>query len=220
MLKLKVLGAAAILAGAVAISGLAAAQGGGGGGGGGQGGGGPSSGPNSGPTSGMGNMSGDVDRDRLRVRDPASGRDQLRDRDRDQIRDPDRDRLYLGTQDRIRKFDRDGDSRVNRAEFEDWHKDMFGQMDADGNGLTLEEYHAARFGPGPYSNADSQRQALMRQQANLRKTERFRVMDGNGDGVVSREEYMRFGEHAWLEADTNDDGQLSWGELQSYNRGM
>jgi hypothetical protein len=29
-----------------------------------------------------------------------------------------------------------------------------------------------------------------------------------------------FGEHAWLEADTNDDGQLSWGELQSYNRGM
>lgn len=208
MPKLKFLGAAAVLVGAVAMSGLAVAQGGGGGqGGGGQG-------------AGMGTMSGDMDRDRLRVMDPASGRDKLQDRDRDQIRDPDRDRLFLGTQDRLHKFDRDGDSRVNRTEFQDWHKDMFGQMDADGNGLTLQEFHAARFGPGPYSNADPERQALMRQQANLRKTERFHVMDGNGDGVVNREEYMRFGEHAWLEADTNDDGALSWGELQSYNRGM
>ena len=170
----------------------------------------------------MSTPAGDMDRDRLRVMDPASGRDKLqdRDRDRDMLRDPDRDRRYLGTQGRLQKFDRDGDARVNRAEFEDWHKDMFSQMDADGNGLTLEEYHAARFGPGPYSDANPERQALMRQQANLRKTERYRVMDGNGDGVVSREEYMRFGEHAWLEADTNDDGQLSWGELQSYNRGM
>jgi hypothetical protein len=214
MLKLKYLGAAALLAGAVAISGLAVAQGGGGQGGGEQGGGGAGS--------GMGSMSGDQDRDRLRVQDPASGRDQLQDRDRDQdrLRDPDRDRLFLGTQDRIRAFDRDGDRQVNRTEFEDWHTDMFGQLSADGNGFTLEQYHAARFGPGPYSNADPARQALMREQANLRKTERFRIMDGNGDGIVSREEYMRFGEHAWLEADTNDDGQLSWAELQQYNRGM
>ena len=212
MLKLKILGAAAILAGAIAVAGLADAQGGNRQGG----------GQGSGQGTGMGTPAGDMDRDRLRVMDPASGRDKLqdRDRDRDMIRDPDRDRRYIGTQDRLQKFDRDGDARVNRAEFEDWHKDMFSQMDADGNGLTLEEYHAARFGPGPYSDANPERQALMRQQANLRKTERYRVMDGNGDGVVSREEYMRFGEHAWLEADTNDDGQLSWGELQSYNRGM
>jgi hypothetical protein len=210
MLRLKFLGTAAILAGAVAISGLAYAQGGNRQGG----------GQGSGPGAGIGSMAGDQDRDRLRVQDPASGRDKLQDRDRDRLRDPDRDRLYLGTQDRLRKFDRDGDKRVNRAEFEDWHTDMFGQMDTDGNGLSLEEYHAARFGPGPYSDANPERQALMRQQANLRKTERYRVMDGNGDGVVSREEYMRFGEHAWLEADKNDDGTLSWGELQSYNRGM
>jgi hypothetical protein len=168
----------------------------------------------------MGSMSGDQDRDHLRVMDPASGRDKLQDRDRDQIRDPDRDRLYLGTRDRMSKFDRNGDNQVNRAEFEDWHQNMFAQMDADGNGLSLEEYHAARFGAGPYNDANPERQALKREQANLRKTERFRIMDGNGDGVVSREEYMRFGEHTWLEADTNDDGELTWGELQSYNRGM
>lgn len=215
MLKLKYLGAAALLAGAVAISGLAVAQGGGQGGGG-QGGGGQGGGAGS----GMGSMAGDQDRDRLRVQDPASGRDQMRDRDMDRLRDPDRDRLFLGTQDRIRAFDRDGDRQVNRTEFEDWHTDMFSRLSADGNGFSLEQYHAARFGPGPYSNADPARQALMREQANLRKTERFRVMDGNGDGIVSREEYMRFGEHAWLEADTNDDGQLSWAELQQYNRGM
>jgi hypothetical protein len=202
MLELKTLAFAAAIAGAVIMSGQAVAQGGAGQGAGG----------------GMGSQSGAQDRDQLRVKDPASGRDQLQ--DRDQIRDPDRDRLFLGTKDRIRAFDRDGDRQINRVEFEDWHKDMFGNMDADGNGLSLEEYHAARFGAGPYSNANLQRQALMREQANLRKTERFRIMDGNGDGIVSREEYMRFGEHAWLEADTNDDGQLTWAELQQYNRGM
>jgi hypothetical protein len=207
MLKLKTLALTAALAGAMAISGLAMAQGGKGGGGGGSGGG-------SGPASMTGAGSGDMDRDRLRVTDPAA------DRDRDRLRDPDRDRLYLGTQDRLRTYDRDGDHQVNRVEFEDMHKDMFDKMDTDGNGLSLTEYHAARFGAGPYSNANTQRQALMREQANLRKTERFRVMDGNGDGIVSREEYMRFGEYTWLEADTNDDGRLSWGELQAYNRGM
>ena len=42
---------------------------------------------------------GDLDRDRLRVQDPASGRDLIkeRDRDMDRLRDPGRDRLYLGT---------------------------------------------------------------------------------------------------------------------------
>jgi len=194
MLKLKTLALTVALAGAMAVSGLAMAQGGKGGGGGGSGGGG---GGGSG-TGGMMTGSGDMDR----------------------LRDPDRDRLYLGTQDRLRTFDRDGDHQVNRVEFEDMHKDMFDKMDTDGNGLSLEEYHAARFGAGPYSNANTQRQMLMREQANLRKTERFRIMDGNGDGIVSREEYMRFGEHTWLEADTNDDGRLSWGELQAYNRGM
>lgn len=213
MLKLKFLGAAAVLAAALAASGPVVAQGGGQGAGGQAGGG-------QGGQARAGGMAGDHDRDRLRVQDPASGRDQLRDRDMDGLRDPDRDRLFLGTKDRIRAFDRDGDRRVNRTEFEDWHTDMFGQISAGGNGFTLEEYHAARFGPGPYGNTDPARQALMREQANLRKTERFRIMDGNGDGIVSREEYMLFGEHAWLEADTNDDGQLSWAELQLYNRGM
>lgn len=195
MLKLKTLALTVALAGAMAVSGLAMAQGGKGGGGGGSGGGGGGGGSG---TGGMITGYGDMDR----------------------LRDPDRDRLYLGTQDRLRTFDRDGDHQVNRVEFEDMHKDMFDKMDTDGNGLSLEEYHAARFGAGPYSNANTQRQMLMREQANLRKTERFRIMDGNGDGIVSREEYMRFGEHTWLEADTNDDGRLSWGELQAYNRGM
>lgn len=212
MLKLKQLGLSAAFAGALIFTGAAAAQGGGGGGGG------------SGGGAGSSRMTGagDIDRDRLRVQDPASGRDKLqdRDRDRDQIRDPDRDRLYLGTQDRIRTFDRDRDGKVNRVEFSDWREGMFGQMDPDGNGMTLEEFHAARLGEGPYVDGDPQRQAQMRTQANLRKTERFRIMDGNGDGIVTREEYMHFGEHAWLEADANDDGQLTMGELHQYNRGM
>ena len=53
----------------------------------------------------------------------------------------------------------------------------------------------------------------------LRKTERFRLMDGNGDGIVTRAEYMNFGELNYLDADSNDDGKLSYGELQQFHRG-
>jgi EF hand len=207
MLKVTCFGSAALLAVIVGSSGLPAfAQGGGGGG----------------FRAGLG----DVDRDRQRVQDPMSGQDQMQDRDRDRafdrdrLRDPDRDRLYLGTQDHIRAHDRDRDNRINRPEFEDWRTSLYGQLDADGNGFTLEEFHALRFGPGPYASNDPQQQSLMREQANLRKTERFRIMDGNGDGRITREEFMRFGEYAWLEADTDDDGRLTLQEMQRFNRGM
>ncbi|WP_417622524.1 EF-hand domain-containing protein [Parasphingorhabdus sp.] len=173
------------------------------------------------PATGM--PAGDNSRDRTRDRldtpdqDRLRGRDRLDSADRDRIRD--RDTLYLGTRDRLRTFDRDRDGSINRSEFHQWHDSSFEALDSDGDGgFSLQEFQAVGLGPGPMGSASLQRQRS-EERAQLRKAERFRVMDGNDDGTVSRTEYMKFGELNYLDADTNDDGKLSYGELQQFHRG-
>lgn len=135
--------------------------------------------------------------------------------DRDRLRDQDRDRLYLGAQDRLREHDRDRDGFLSQAEFRAWHESAFGAFDGDGSGgFSLQEYLATRYGPGPKAGGASKNQ----ERATLRKTERFRLMDGDGDGVVTRTEFMNFGELNYLEADANDDGRLKFKELNQYHR--
>lgn len=158
---------------------------------------------------------------------PLPDRDQTRDRDRidaadqDRMRDQDRDRLFLGTQDRIKKHDRDRDGRIDRSEFEQWHIQNFSAFDADqSGGVTLEEFNALRFGPGPGAGGGGRESTQMQERSRIRKTERFRLMDGNGDGAVSRNEYMNFGAMHFLDADANDDGRLTYQELNQYHRGM
>lgn len=174
--------------------------------------GGPGGGGGSGGGQGMSSpRSGAMDRDMDRMRDM----DKDMDRDRMHGRAP----LYLGAKDRIRAHDRDGDGQLDRNEFNAWRSDAFDAMNG-GEGFTLEQYLAVRLGPGPYGASNAARQQEMQERANLRKTERFHVMDGNGDGVVTRGEFMKFGEMNYLEADANDDGKVSVKELQQYNRGM
>ena len=140
--------------------------------------------------------------------------------DRDRMKDQDRDRLYLGAKDRIRLHDQDGDNKLNQNEFNEWRGAMFGAIAPDGNGFTLQQYLAVRLGPGPKASSNPARQQQMQERADLRKTERFRVMDGNGDGVVTRAEWMDFGDRFYGEADRNNDGKVSAKELNRYNRGM
>ncbi|GAA0270744.1 hypothetical protein GCM10009127_08590 [Alteraurantiacibacter aestuarii] len=192
------------------------AQGGGGGGGGSQQSGPPASVP------GTGTMDQDRTRDRLDV--PDQDRDRLRDRDRldtpDRDRDRDRDQLYLGTRDRLRDQDRDHDGFIDQTEFRSWHGQTFTAMDSDNSGgFTLQEFLRARLGPGPGSGDSANRRQRMEERAQARKTERFRLMDGNGDGMVTRTEYMNFGELNYLDADANDDGRLTVRELQQFHRG-
>lgn len=109
---------------------------------------------------------------------------------------------------------------MTMSEFQNWRQAAFGTIDSDSSGgFSLQEYHAARLGPGPVSGS-ANRKAEKLERATLRKTERFRVMDGDGDGVVTRTEFMKFGELNYLEADANDDGQLTFKELNAYQRGM
>jgi len=145
-------------------------------------------------------------------------RDQLRDQDQDRDRLRDQDRLYLGAQDRFRQHDQDGDGRLSQGEFRQWHERAFNAIDGDNSGaFTLQEFQYARFGPGPQGSARNRQR--IEERAQVRKTGRFRLMDGNGDGVVSRNEYMNFGELNYLDADANDDGRLTFRELQKFHRG-
>ena len=105
---------------------------------------------------------------------------------------PDRDH-------RLREHDRDRDGRIDQAELGAWHEQGLAMMDADNSGgFTLQEFLQTRLGPGPRSGVSASRRQRMEERAQLRKTERFRLMDGNGDGIVSRNEYMNFGELNYL----------------------
>lgn len=150
----------------------------------------------------------------------ASTPDRDRDQDRLRDRDQDRDRLYLGTQDRLRDQDRDRDGRISQSEFRTWHEQTFATMDGDNSGgFTLQEFLATRLGPRPRNGYSSTRRQRVEERAQARKTERFRLMDGDGDGVVSRNEYMNFGELNYLDADADDDGRLTFREMQEFHRG-
>lgn len=194
---------------AVLAPGLALAQGPGGGGGPGGGAGGAGGGAGMGP--GMG--SGMQDRTQDRLRDPTMDAD--RDRDRD------RDRLYAAAADRLRDRDRDRDGVMSGGEHEGWAQDVFGAMDANGDGrLSREEYMGVRMGPGPKAGGSTQRQAQMQERAEHRKTLRFQVMDSDGDGLVAREQFMAQSRLDFADSDQNDDGTVTVQEFSNWRRGM
>ena len=147
-------------------------------------------------------------RDQDRLRTPGQDRDRLRDQDP----------LYLGTQDRLRQHDQDRDRRISQNEFNQWHENAFNVIDIDNSGgFSLEDFQRVRLGTGPQGSARNRERVEDR--AQLRKAERFRLMDGNSDGIVTRAEYMNFSALNYLDADANDDGRLSFQELQQFHRG-
>jgi len=116
-------------------------------------------------------------------------------------------RLHLGLRSRMQEHDLDGDSLLSRAESDAWHSANFALLDADGDGLTLEDFQGAQLGPGPYGAGHHARRAQMREQADLRKKARFQLTDS--DGVVTLSEHDAFTEHVFLEADADDEPALA-----------
>jgi Ca2+-binding EF-hand superfamily protein len=114
---------------------------------------------------------------------------------------------------RFDSIDENGDGAIAVKEAAAWHDIVFVTMDADDNGaLTFEEYMEVRMGAGAGKNPERQ-QARQEQ-----KAARFPEMDANGDGTLSRQEFMAGGESHLMAADSDGDGQVSFEEFRDQHR--
>jgi len=95
----------------------------------------------------------------------------------------------------LQRLDRDGDGRISQDEWPG-REEMFARLDADGNGVITEE------------EVQAIRQQQRPERPNLILT-LIRVMDQNGDGQVSAEEWADF--HA--QADADEDAMLTQDEF-------
>jgi len=101
-------------------------------------------------------------------------------------------------------IDLNDDGRISDAEAATAADEVFTAMEADDDGqVTKEEYMAVRMGPGTGWNAE--RQAAMQAQ----KEARYSGMDGDGDGVVSKGEFLDAAQKHHKAADTDGDGGVS-----------
>lgn len=104
----------------------------------------------------------------------------------------------------IASWDDDGDGKVARAEYAATRTQRFATADEDGDGaLNADEYvneYALRL----------DRQIAAERKASIEQTRtRFRALDRDADGVVSRAEYDASGERAFAQLDHDKDGRVA-----------
>lgn len=119
----------------------------------------------------------------------------------------------------MRDLDKDG--FVTRAEHRSWAARVFAAMDANGDRkLSRAEYMSVRMGPGGYRQGMGWRRADMQKRMQARKLTRFAAMDPDGNGFVSRAQFMAQADRNFAAMDANRDGKVGMGEFQGWYRGM
>jgi hypothetical protein len=115
----------------------------------------------------------------------------------------------------FRVIDQDGDGVIVPDEAAARHEEVFAVMDADDSGaLTEEEFLAVRMGPGPGQGTVGPRHEQMME----RRTVRFKTMDADGDGEVSKADFMASGQENFEASDLNQDGKVTVWEFRSRRR--
>jgi Ca2+-binding EF-hand superfamily protein len=107
---------------------------------------------------------------------------------------------------KFKMMDTNGDGKISADEFAAHAKQMFEKMDADKNGkITAAEMDAAH----------AQMAGKKAGQAEMASTERIKMMDTNGDGVLSEGEWEAGSKKMFEKMDTDHDGYLTKAELEA-----
>ena len=107
-------------------------------------------------------------------------------------------------------LNKNGDNVIDRSEIEAHRERMFTEMDTNADGvITVQEMEAAR---------TAARNRRARQQTGgaspeERRAQAWASLDGDGDGLVSRDEFVAQEPAMLTLGDTNGDGQLTRQEL-------
>lgn len=119
-----------------------------------------------------------------------------------------------GMRDRIAMIDADEDNRISAQEAAEWRDVVFAAMDADGDEqLTLEEYMDVQLGQG----ADPDQRGPRYAQKQAEKEAAFVAMDAEGNGAVSREQFLQYGAADFAAADADGDGYVTLSEFIASN---
>jgi Ca2+-binding EF-hand superfamily protein len=109
----------------------------------------------------------------------------------------------------FQEIDTNSDGKISSDEFAAAHKAKFEKMDTDHDGkLTAEEMTAAHEKHQKMGGkTDDKTKAMV--------IERIKIMDTNGDGVITEEEFVTDSKARFGKMDTDHDGYLTKAELKA-----
>lgn len=117
-----------------------------------------------------------------------------------------------GMMERFQMLDADTNGQISASEAAEWHETVFLTMDADEDRrLDHKEYMSVQFGRG----ADPSQRGPRYAERQAQKDARFTEMDADGDGYVTRDQFLANGQRRFAAADADKSGSVSMAEFRA-----